>query len=361
MPELEDLYQQALAAVPDGACRMLVAYSRARFTGPDPVADLLDDERLIVDRHHDGSVTLVWDQFNTRILAAVIELTMQELHQGPRYLSAPPEQFFAHPDGWCPACAESSMPGPEVWGIWLAQDWERAHVRAALRAGEQYDVHRFANRTVAEAAARGNFAALLRARRRWASRTLVEITVLDRDPRTAPRYRLDFVAEHSQLRLWHENPAEPAVARRNRQWPDEVLLFDPGADRIATVPGPDFAEQADAADAAAETRRARQRAANPVGFQVTTLDGCQITWYREAADDREGGLCSILDPGSAEPAQRLLDDGAAESIDGAPRGLTVYGRHRHDRPSFARAAAMTPQYAYLLTGITEGRGSTAGG
>ncbi|SFQ28265.1 hypothetical protein [Amycolatopsis rubida] len=219
----------------------------------------------------------------------------------------------------------------------------------------------FRNRAVAEAAARGNFAVLLRARRRWTSRTLVGITVLDRDPRTPPRYRLDFVAEHSQLWLWHENPAEPAVARRNRQWPDEVLLLAPDADRVATVPGPDFAEQAEAEDAAAETRRARQRAANPVGFQTTILDGRQITWYRDAADDREGGLCSILDPESAEPARRILDDGSAERLDGAPPGLTVYGRYRHDRPGFARASAMTPQYAYLLAGITEGRGSTTGG
>ncbi|WP_143086542.1 hypothetical protein [Amycolatopsis saalfeldensis] len=140
-----------------------------------------------------------------------------------------------------------------------------------------------------------------------------------------------------------------------------MLLLDPGTDQSVTMPGYAFAAQADAADTAAEHLRSQRRAETRVGFQCTTLDGYQITWYREAPADREGGLVSIFDPESTEPARRLLPDGTAESLDGAPRGLTVYGRHRSDRPSFARASLMTPEYTYLINGVKEDRGVTVGG
>jgi hypothetical protein len=59
---LDDLCQHALAAVSDGACQILVSHSRARLNRVEPVAHVLDQGRVIVKHHDDGSVTLVWDE-----------------------------------------------------------------------------------------------------------------------------------------------------------------------------------------------------------------------------------------------------------------------------------------------------------
>ncbi|WP_340682511.1 hypothetical protein LCL61_28070 [Amycolatopsis coloradensis] len=107
---------------------------------------------------------------------------------------------------------------------------------------------------------------------------------------------------------------------------------------------------------AASVRREVRR----TGDQVTRLDGCTIVWHRETDTDVEGYLKSILDPRSSEPARRMRADGTQERLDGAPLGLTVYGTTQFNRPRFAAAATMTPQYSYLLDGITQSRGITVG-
>lgn len=366
MSNEDQLYQQALDAVPDGACRMLVSYSRARLTRVDPVAHLLDDERVVVTRHDDGSVTLVWDEYNAGVAAEMFGLTMEMLFRGDNAnLRRPPEHFYAHPDGWCPACAEAVLEGPPVWGIWLPQAWYRANVRGALQAGQLRSVARFANREVAEQMMRSHLAALRRARKRSRSALAVEIVELDRDPRRAPRFERGSVHEDSQLWLWHNDPtASRAAARRNRAWPDEVLLFPPDDkaddDQIVVVAGKEFAVQARAQDEAAEQRERTRRETRRTGDQLTTLDGCIIVWHRENEADVEGYVISIRDPRSAEPARRMLANGDPEPLGDGPKGLTVYGRNRFERPGFARAAAMTPQYAYLLDGIKHSRGTTVG-
>ncbi|WP_125677324.1 hypothetical protein [Amycolatopsis sp. WAC 04182] len=257
MSTLDDLYQQTLATVPDGVCRMLVAYSRAHLTRIEPVAHLLDQDRVVVTHHDDGGVTLVWDEYNGRVAAELVRLTMDMVFTGPDLLRDPPEQFYAHPDGWCPACAEAVLEGPPVWGIWLSQDWHRSHVRAELQDGQPRSVARFANRAVAEQMMRSHLAALHRDRQRRRSALPVEILVLDRDPRRAPRFRPDVVGESSQLWLWHEDPtASPAAARRHGGWPDEVWLFEHAAeavDPIVVVPGTEFAARARTEDKDTET------------------------------------------------------------------------------------------------------------
>jgi hypothetical protein len=89
------------------------------------------------------------------------------------------------------------------------------------------------------------------------------------------------------------------------------------------------------------------------------LDGHVICWWKPAPDAL-GALMSVRDPGSSQPARRVLDDGSEEPVAGAPNGLVLYGRTRVDRPSFAVAAQRTPEYAYLLQGTAEGRGVTTG-
>ncbi|RSM80478.1 hypothetical protein DL991_10130 [Amycolatopsis sp. WAC 01375] len=362
---LDDLYQQTLAAVPGGACRMLVAYSRARLTRVEPVAHLLDHDRVVVTPHEDGGVTLVWDEYNGHVAAEMFRLTMGMVFTGPGLLLDPPEQFYTHPDGWCPACAEAPLEGPPVWGIWLSQDWERGHVRAELQYGQPRSVSRFANRTVAEQEMRSHLAALRRDRQRRRSALPVEVLVLDRNPRRAPRFRRDAIGENSQLWLWHEDPtASPAAARRHGAWPDEVWLFphdSEEADEVVVVPGTEFAARARAEDHDTERRERARREARRTGEQVTTLDGYTIVWHRENDTDVEGYLKSILDPRSSEPAHRICADGTQVPLDGAPHGLTVYGTNRFNRPCFADAATMTPQYAHLLDGIKQSRGITVGG
>ncbi|UUV32343.1 hypothetical protein NQK81_02495 [Amycolatopsis roodepoortensis] len=368
MSTLDDLYEQTLAAVPDGACRMLVLYSRARLTRIEPVAHLLDQDRVLVTHHDDGDVTLVWDEYNGEIAVEMFGLTMDMVFTGPGLLRFPPEQFYAHPHGWCPACAEALLEGPPVWGIWLSQAWERGHVRAELQAGQPRSVARFANRAVAEQVMRSHLAVLRRNRQRRRSALPVEILVLNRDPRRAPSFRRDTVSENSQLWLWHEDPtASPAAARHHSGWPDEVWLFEHDADdaesvdQVVVVPGTEFAARARAEDQDTEQRVRARREARRTGDQVTRLDGCTIVWHREQDTDVEGYLKSILDPRSSEPARRVRADGTQERLDGAPQGLTVYGSNQFDRPGFADAAAMTPQYAYLLDGTKQSRGITEGG
>ncbi len=318
--------------------------------------------------HDDGGVTLVWDEYNSPVAAEMVGLTMDMVFTGPGLLRYPLEQFYAHPDGWCPACAEARLEGPPAWGIWLSRDWERGHVRAELQDGRPRSVAKFANRAVAEQVMRSHLAALRRDRRQRRSALLVEILVLDRDPRRAPRFRPDAVGETSQLWLWREDPtASPAAARRHGGWPDEVWLFRHDAqdvevvDQVVVVPGPEFAARARAEDQDTERRERARREARRTGDQVTRLDGCTIVWHRETDADVEGYLKSILDPRSSMPAQRVHADGTQEHLDGAPRGLTVYGTTQFNRPSFDDAATMTPQYSYLLDGIKHSRGITEGG
>lgn len=89
-------------------------------------------------------------------------------------------------------------------------------------------------------------------------------------------------------------------------------------------------------------------------LNVTVLDGKTITWFRRG--DR-AAIVSVADPESAEPARRLLGASTAQPLDEGA-GLTVYGTHYGDRPSFAAARLLTPEYAYLIDGIEAGRGIT---
>ncbi|KFZ80845.1 hypothetical protein ED92_11020 [Amycolatopsis sp. MJM2582] len=363
----DDLYQRTLADIPDGACRMLVAYSRARLTHVEPIAHLLDQDRVVVTHHADGGVTIVWDAYNGHVAAEMFRLTMNMVFTGTDLLRDPPEQFYAHPDGWCPACAEAVLDGPPVWGIWLSQAWERSHVRAELQAGQPRTVARFANRVLAGQVMRSYLAALRRDRQRRRPALPVEILALDRDPRRAPRYRPDWVSEDSQLWLWHKDPTASPAARRHGGWPDEVWQFPQdghaaeAVGQIVVVTGTEFAARAREEDRDTERRGPARRETRRTGEQVTTLDGYTIVWHREQDTDVEGYLKSILDPRSSEPARRIRADGHQERLDGAPRGLTVYGTNQFNRPSFAAAAAITPQYAYLLDGIKQSRGITVGG
>ncbi|KOV84641.1 hypothetical protein ADL03_15210 [Nocardia sp. NRRL S-836] len=326
---------------------------------------LLDDDRVVVTRHDDGSVTLVWDEYNSTVASTMFELTWGMVFAGAAVLRDPPERFYAHPDGWCPACAEAKLEGPAVWGIWLPSAWYRSHVRAGAQAGEPARVQQFANREVAERMMRSYLATLRRHRQRSRSIYPAEVAVLDRDPRHAPRFRPESVGDDSQMWLWHNDPAvSRAVARRNGGWPDEVWSFrfdsdDAGGD-IVVMTGAEFAALANAEDEAAQRRDRERRESRRTGDQVTRLDSCTIVWHRENEDDLEGYLISIRDDNSTAPAQRMLADGASEGLDGAPQGLTVFGRTRFDRPSFAAARAMAPRYAYLLDGIEQQRGTTIG-
>lgn len=90
-------------------------------------------------------------------------------------------------------------------------------------------------------------------------------------------------------------------------------------------------------------------------WNVTVLDGKTIVWIQRGY---QSALVSIADPDSTDPARRLLGDFTSQPIADGPAGLTVYGTHVGDRPSFAAARLLSPAYAYLIGGLEEGRGIT---
>jgi predicted DNA-binding transcriptional regulator AlpA len=90
-------------------------------------------------------------------------------------------------------------------------------------------------------------------------------------------------------------------------------------------------------------------------FNVTYLDGKTITWIDDCG---RRAVVSVIDPESTKPAWRVLPGGNGEPLNGAPAGLTVYGRFVTERPSFDSFPALAPAYADLVQGINEGRGIT---
>jgi hypothetical protein len=140
-------YHRALAAVPDGACTMLVHWTRVDVRVPET-----GEYR-----------TLEWSELDPHRDAALVGLMMRQLDNGMTDLRALPEYFYRHPDQ-CPACEEAALPGPTVHGVWLDEAWHREFVVAGIQGtGER--VQRFANRDFAETIAQKRLTALLQHRR----------------------------------------------------------------------------------------------------------------------------------------------------------------------------------------------------
>jgi hypothetical protein len=90
-----------------------------------------------------------------------------------------------------------------------------------------------------------------------------------------------------------------------------------------------------------------------VSWNVTVLDGKTITWISNET------IASVLDPESTEPARRILRDGTVQDLDDDTPGLTVYGTHAWDRPTFDQFREIAgPHYAPLIEGIQQRRGTT---
>jgi predicted DNA-binding transcriptional regulator AlpA len=92
-----------------------------------------------------------------------------------------------------------------------------------------------------------------------------------------------------------------------------------------------------------------------ISWNLTMIDGKSITWV---GDRDYRAVASVLDPGSDRPACRVLRDGSVHPLTGQSAGLTVYGTHAWDRPTFALFGEIAPEYAYLVEGIDQRRGVT---
>jgi hypothetical protein len=333
-------YQQALAAVPDGHCALLVQHTRTR------VRDRRTGEIQVVE----------WNEFNTAAEVAFMKLMMAQLDNGMADLDGLPETEYRHPED-CPACTEAALPGPLVYGVWLPQDWYHEHVRADLAAGNLRSVERFANRELAEQVVAGRLAALTRsgtARSALGTQTME----LARRLHEPPYFGLVFVHASSQLWLWDSDPTGPgARSGRRRSWPDYAVVFNVEAQRVVTVAAAQLRNQVATEEARIQREQDRRRAEATTGFLVTVLDGCTLTWYRHKPSD-PGALVAIVDPESTRPARRVVGEGTVEPLHDSTPGLTVYGRSVSDRPSFHRAAGWTPEYATLIAGLARGHGHT---
>jgi hypothetical protein len=142
---------------------------------------------------------------------------MRQLANGMADLGDLPQQYFRHPDGHCPACEETALPGPAVYGVWLPEDWYHDRVPDIIQRGL---VQRFANRELAETVARDRLQTLLD-RRATRGRHAVTVTVLARLIDQPAHYSTECVLDTSQLWLWTSDPRT-----RSRRWPDEDLVFD---------------------------------------------------------------------------------------------------------------------------------------
>jgi hypothetical protein len=128
---------------------------------------------------------------------------------------------------------------------------------------------------------------------------------------------------------------------------------------LVTLTGTEVQARAAAEDARRKQQDKARREAAVIGDMTTILDNHTITWYTPDPKD-PGVLISIRDHESSRAARRILSDGTEEPLDGAPAGLTLFGRSRSDRPAFPQAARRAPEYAYLITGVAQGRGTTTG-
>lgn len=93
-------------------------------------------------------------------------------------------------------------------------------------------------------------------------------------------------------------------------------------------------------------------------WNVTHVGGITITWVNVGPSrPDQGGIGSILDPSSTEPARRVLRDGTVQSLgEEDTTGLTVFGTHVADRPHPGQVAELTPAYATVMDEFLRGGG-----
>lgn len=269
-------YLAARAALAPGECPMLIRYDTAEIRDPS------------TGEYH----TVTLDQGNVRAHSALAVLLFNGLHDGFRNLRKPPMQEYRHPRH-CPLCAEAELPGPAVYGLWLAHDWHRD--RIDLGGGGIYrELERFPNRATAERVVadrlqwlRTNTGGLARHGRRE----------LHRYVHQEPRWELTFIHPTSQLWLWTTEPTGPRLT-----WPDEALIIDVNEVRTLThheLRGRRTSDEI--REAQLTTPRTFDECSNGA---VTTLDNHQICWFTDSFGVTK--VRSVRDLGdTTTPARRI--------------------------------------------------------
>lgn len=93
----------------------------------------------------------------------------------------------------------------------------------------------------------------------------------------------------------------------------------------------------------------------PFTWNTTALDGKTVVWISH--DGEPLSIVSVHDPERGD--SRRVDPSTGETVPlSETAGLTVFGTHRGNRPSFEDLRALAPEYAYLVDGIEQGRGVT---
>lgn len=109
------------------------------------------------------------------------------------------------------------------------------------------------------------------------------------------------------------------------------------------------------------TAHAKDRELWPT-FWLTVLDGMEVRWF---STDKPAyrAVVSIVDLKSRKPARMIDVDYVDETervvlLAERPLGYTLFARYVGASPSFDRFVEKFPHYAYLVQGISEGRGVT---
>jgi hypothetical protein len=327
--------QRAVDALPEGACRLLLEVTTVQVRDPDTSTW--------------GSVA--FDERHAAAHVAVTTLLVNGVRTGLRDMRLPWLREIQHVED-CPLCAEHALPGPPVYGLYLSEDWHAAPGTQYLRQHTDR-IERFASLARAQEQMHQWLAPVLGAgntdTRHHDVRTVADYV------ETAPQLVRRSASRLSQLWLWDQDPR----GNTRRQWPQTALAVRDG--QIVVLTGRQLA----ALWASGEISSARAVLQNPVDpatrktmWNSTVLGGIRVSWIWVGA---ERAVHAVIDPWSTEPARRVLTDGSVEPLGESTRGLTVYGRYAHERPSFAEFQRRHPEYAPLIAGIEAGRGTTQAG